>query len=327
MSQGKQKKYIRPQQAHTSRAEINAGIEESRLGEGIASARENKKKKPAEQASKIVALSTEVFSERKDTINIEKTLNQFDIQSVPRNAFMLCIASRRSGKSHIITHFLEQYTKKHETQAVFLMTRTNAGFDGIPHNYRYKDLEHLKEIIDIQIKVKKHNQKAKKKDRIKSNIIVVLDDMVAEGGMSAAMRKDPLLNKLSVNGRHLSSGDDSNMMVILISQVFTGLSPQIRLNADLVLTCQLASRRERENIVNSFLSLHSGRKGLAESYAVFDQVVNKTDFNFIAIEATKQNKREFKDYVYHFKAPAKLENRRLVGDQDDWKNNRREVFF
>ena len=317
MSQGKQKKYIKPQDSNTTRAEINAGMEELRMGDTIA---------PSKKNNKSDAVLTESFSSELYTVDIQKTLRKFEPLSVPRNAFILCIASRRSGKSHICTHFLEEYTKKHKTQAVFLFSRTNAGFDGIPYNYRYNNLEPLKELIEIQIKVKKHNQKAKKKDKIESNIIIILDDMVAEGGLSAAMRKDPLLNKLSTNGRHLSSSH-SNMMVILISQVFTGISPQIRLNADLLWTCQLSSRRERENIVQSFLSLHSGRKGLAESYAVFDQVVNSEDFKFIAIECTKQNKRSFKDYVYHFKAPAKLENRRLVGDDEDWKFNKREVWF
>jgi len=145
--------------------------------------------------------------------------------------------------------------------------------------------------------------------------------------MSADMRKNPLLNKLSTNGRHLSSGDDSNMMVILISQIFTGISPQIRLNTDFVFTTKLQARRERENIVNSFLSLNSGRKGLAESYFVFDQVVNHDDFNFIAINTTKQNKKSYFDYVFHFKAPGKLENRRLTGDDEDWKADKREVYF
>ena len=164
--------------------------------------------------------------------------------------------------------------------AVFLFTKTNAGFDGIPSTYRFRDLDILPSIIDTQLKVKKHNMKAKKKDKIKSNIIIILDDMVGSGGMSADMRSNKLLNKLATNGRHLSDGDNSNMMVILISQIFTGIGPQIRLNTDFLFTTKLQARRERENIVNSFLSLNSGRKALAESYDVFDSIVNKEDFNF-----------------------------------------------
>ena len=151
--------------------------------------------------------------------------------------------------------------------------------------------------------------------------------MVAEGGMGADMRTNKLLNKLSVSGRHLSHKEDSNMMVILISQIFTGISPQIRLNTDFLFTTKLQARRERENIVNSFLSLNSGRKGLAESYEVFDSVVRADDFNFIAIHTTHQNKKKFSDYIYNFKAPSTLLNKKLTGSSEDWKYNKREVIF
>jgi len=314
---GIQKQYKKPQQSHTKRSKMNAGMVERDMNGDINST------PVVEQNTSVVHLSdSEVLGK-----SFIKNIKQFDVNQVPRNAFILTIASRRSGKSHLITHFLEQYTKKNKTDGIFLFTKTNAGFDGIPSVYRFKELSVLEELIETQIKVKKHNQYAKKKDKIKSNIIIILDDMVAEGGMSADMRKNPLLNKLSTNGRHLSSGDDSNMMVILISQIFTGISPQIRLNTDFVFTTKLQARRERENIVNSFLSLNSGRKGLAESYFVFDQVVNHDDFNFIAINTTKQNKKSYFDYVFHFKAPGKLENRRLTGDDEDWKADKREVYF
>jgi len=314
---GIQKQYKKPQVSHTKRSKMNAGMVERDMNGDINST------PVVEQNTSVVHLSdSEVLGK-----SFIKNIKQFDVNQVPRNAFILTIASRRSGKSHLITHFLEQYTKKNKTDGIFLFTKTNAGFDGIPSVYRFKELSVLEELIETQIKVKKHNQYAKKKDKIKSNIIIILDDMVAEGGMSADMRKNPLLNKLSTNGRHLSSGDDSNMMVILISQIFTGISPQIRLNTDFVFTTKLQARRERENIVNSFLSLNSGRKGLAESYFVFDQVVNHDDFNFIAINTTKQNKKSYFDYVFHFKAPGKLENRRLTGDDEDWKADKREVYF
>jgi len=313
---GKQKQYKKPQESHTKRSKMNAGMVERDMNGDINST------PVVEQNTTMNISDTQVLGK-----SFIKNIKKFDVNQVPRNAFILTIASRRSGKSHLITHFLEQYTKKNKTDGIFLFTKTNAGFDGIPSVYRFKELSVLEELIETQIKVKKHNQYAKKKDKIKSNIIIILDDMVAEGGMSADMRKNPLLNKLSTNGRHLSSGDDSNMMVILISQIFTGISPQIRLNTDFVFTTKLQARRERENIVNSFLSLNSGRKGLAESYFVFDQVVNHDDFNFIAINTTKQNKKSYFDYVFHFKAPGKLEKRRLTGDDEDWKADKREVYF
>jgi len=314
--------------SHHLRAEMNADVVESELGGDI----ESKKGKDKQVSAKQVKVDDDFDDEeveRKTTkkLDINYNFKNFNVNSVPQNAFMIVIASRRSGKSHLITHFLEEYTKKNKVEGVFLFSKTNAGFDGIPSNYRYNDLEILPSIIDTQMKVKKHNIKAKKKDIVKSNIILILDDMVGSGGMGADMRKNKLLNKLAVNGRHLSHDKNSNMMVILISQIFTGISPQIRLNTDFLFTTKLQARKERENIINSFLSLNSGRQGLSESYQVFDSVVNKDDFNFIAIHTTHSNKKKFSDYIYHFKAPGKLQNKKLTGNKEDWKYDKREVIF
>ena len=311
---------------HHLRAEMNAGFEEIALGGEIDSKKTSKKISKVDDDKKE---NGEKNTNKTDLMNIDfsQSFKNFDVNIVPKNAFMLVIASRRSGKSHLITHFLEEYTKKNKTQGIFLFSKTNAGFDGIPSNYRYYNLDILPSIIDQQLKVKKHNMKAKKKDIIKSNIIVILDDMVGEGGLGADMRTNRFLNKVSVNGRHLSHLEDSNMMVILISQIFTGISPQIRLNTDFLFTTKLQARKERENIINSFLSLNSGRRGLSESYEVFDSVVNKDDFNFIAIHTTHQNKKKFSDYIYNFKAPSKLKESRLTGNTEDWKYNKKEVIF
>lgn len=323
---GFQKQYKKPQKAHSVRSQMDAGMMELELGDKVHSKKGKKKKsniseEPAETHN-YVPRETDYVSP-----SLFRNIKDFDVNDVPRNAFILCIASRRSGKSHLITHFLESFTKTHKTDGVFLFTKTNFGFDGIPKPYRFKDLAILDDLVETQIRVKKHNESCKKKDKVKSNIIIILDDMVGKGGMGAEMRRNPILNKLATNGRHLSSGEYSNMMIILISQIFTGIGPQIRLNADFLFTTKLAARRERENIVNSFLSLNSGRRGLAESYDIFDSIVNAEDFNFISIHCTCQNKKSYSDYVYNFKAPAKLKNCKLCGDAEDWKNNKKDVYW
>ena len=330
-SKNKKGKRIPPAMtSHHLRAEMDAGIEELRLGGEIDSKKDTTKKAKVDDDKKehgAEKLDQAMEGRRSLDIDFSKSFKTFDVNLVPKNAFIIVVASRRSGKSHLITHFLEEYTKKNKVDGVFLFSKTNAGYDGIPSNYRYRDLDILPSIIDTQLKVKKHNVKAKKKDKIKSNIVLILDDMVGEGGLGADMRKNRLLNKLAVNGRHLSDDEYSNMMVILISQIFTGISPQIRLNTDFLFTTKLQARKERENIVNSFLSLNSGRKGLSESYEVFDSVVNKDDFMFIAIHTTHSNKKKFSDYVYNFKAPSNLLNNKLTGNREDWKYNKKEVIF
>ena len=317
--------------SHTIRADMNSNKIEQNLNGDIHS---KKTKNEHEISNEKDGSKKETGEKINDTFNEEapivkkiNDLEKFDVNTVPRNAFLIVVASRRSGKSHIISHFLEEYTSKNKVNGVFLFSKTGAGFEGIPSNYRYRNLDILPDIVEQQLKVKKYNLNVKKSKKIKSNIIILLDDMVGSGGMSADMRKNQMLNKLAVNGRHVSDGENSNMLIILISQLYTGISPQIRLNTDFLLTTKLSARKERENIVNSFLSLNSGRKGLSESYEILDKVVNADDYNFICIHCTKSNKKKFSDYVYYYKAPAKLKNKKLTGNAHDWKHNKKEVIF
>lgn len=312
-AQGLQKKYIAPQQASTTRARIDAMLEEDFLEE------ESGEKKIIEKIED-VKKNPKLFD-----VGQIKTFNPSQIH---KNAFVIVVASRRSGKTYLVQHILEEYTKKNKLDAVFLFTKTNAGFENsIPQTYRFRTLDRLQEIIDMQIKVKKFNRKAKKKERVKSNIAIVIDDFLGSGGMRGDMRTNGLLNKISVNGRHASFGDDSNMMIFMLSQQYTGISPQIRLNADYVMTTKLSSRKERENIATGHLSLNSGVKGLHQSYGIFDSIVNENDFQFIIIDCSAQNKKNFEDYVYKIVAPPKLKDNHLVGDDDDWRHNTLDIYF
>ena len=101
---------------------MNADLVESELGGDINS------KKGKDKQVKV----DDDFSDDEDTF--EKSITKksgkvfnfknFNVNSVPQNAFMIVIASRRSGKSHLITHFLEEYTKKNKVQGVFLFKKT-----------------------------------------------------------------------------------------------------------------------------------------------------------------------------------------------------------
>lgn len=327
----------------TIRAEMNSGATELQLGGDVAG-NKNKdkivkvnddtkgkeiKKENGEKNEKGQKKTKGVKKETLETIPELQSNNlpNFDVNKIHKNSTMIVIASRRSGKSHLITHLLEEYSKKNKLDGVFLFSKTLAGFEGIPSSYRYRNLDILPSIIETQMKVKKHNLKAKPKEIVKSNIVLILDDMIGSGGRGQEMRVNPILNKLFVNGRHLSHKENSNILTILISQVYTAISPQIRLNTDYLFSAGLQSRFEREKIVNGFLSLNSGRTGLRESYEIFDSVVNHDNFNFIAINTTHQNKKKFSDYVSNFRAPAQLQNKKLTGNAEDWKYNKQEVVW
>ena len=258
------------------------------------------------------------------TDEIHTTLKPFNCCDIPQDAFISVIAPRRSGKSTLVESIIHEYRKKHKVDAVFLFSKTDAGFYQIPKQYRFRTLEPLNDIINVQLKVKRFNQKQRKdSDKISSKVIVILDDMIDGNG---EMRKNKLLTKLSSMGRHIGYKKEHNdlknngIMVILISQIFTGLNPTMRRNCDYVFFTKIPSRVERKAIVEEYLTLKTGRNGLRESYNVYD-VVNKNDYQFLCICANKSNKYEYCNYVSTYIANPTLPKERWSGTAEDWKNN------
>ena len=270
-------------------------------------------------------LNSKKMEERLATTDeIYPTLSSLKCCDIPQDAFISVIAPRRSGKSTLVESLIHEYRKKHKVDAVFLFSKTDAGFYQIPKQYRFRTLEPLNEIIDLQIKVKRFNQKQRKEsDKISSKVIVILDDMIDGNG---EMRKNKLLTKLSSMGRHIGYKKEHNdmknngIMVILISQIFTGLNPTMRRNCDYVFFTKIPSRIERKAIVEEYLTLKTGRFGLREAYNVYD-AVNKNDYQFLCICANKSNKYKYCDYVSTYIANTKLPKEKWSGTAEDWKNN------
>lgn len=259
-----------------------------------------------------------------NTSEISSSLKPFNCCDIPQDAFISVIAPRRSGKSTLVESMIHDFRKRHKVDAVFLFSKTDAGFYQIPKQYRFRTLDPLQDIIDLQIKVKRFNQKQRKeKDKISSKVIVILDDMIDGNG---EMRKNKLLTKLSSMGRHIgfkpehNDMKDNGIMVILISQIFTGLNPTMRRNCDYVFFTKIPSRIERKAIVEEYLTLKTGRFGLREAYNVYD-VVNQHNYQFLCICANKSNKYEYCDYVSTYIAKPKLPKERWSGTAEDWKNN------
>ena len=254
-----------------------------------------------------------------ETEEIGNTLKDWDVTTVDTDSFITIIAPRRSGKSTLCEYFVSNYRKSHKVDAIFLFSKTQAGFPQIPSKYRFRTLDKLDDIINIQVKVKNHNMKQKiKRNKVKSRIIIILDDFV---GGSKDLRRNKIMDSLATNGRHLSSDDDVSMITICLSQIFTGLSPTIRLNTDYTLFTSMANRLERKSIVDAYCCLHSGRHGLREGYNLFD--VSLGDYQFLCCNGTQANKRDYDDYMFLYKAKLskKMEKERWVKDEEAWKNN------
>lgn len=259
------------------------------------------------------------------TNDFEKKIKKFNPNQLTQDGFIAIIASRRTGKSCLCESLIHEYRKKHKVDAVFLYSKTGAGFYQIPQSFRFRSLDTLHELINTQIKVKKFNQKQKSdKSKISSKVIVIIDDMI-DG--SNGLRNSKLLTKLSTMGRHIAYKKEHNdlegngIMTILISQIYTGLNPTMRQNCDWVFFSKTANREQRRRFVEENLTLNTGKNGLKEAYNLFD-VVNNEDYRFLAINTTHSNKYDYDDYVYTYKAKINLPKEKWSGNADDWKNNK-----
>lgn len=249
------------------------------------------------------------------TNSLSNNLKTFDPTTLERNSMILVQAPRRSGKTTLVESMIHSYRQKNKVDLVVLYSKSNAGFQNIPQKYRFRNLDTLPQLIDTQLKVKKVNAK-RKKNFIKSNIIVIIDDFI--DSKSTEVRNSDLLIKLSTMGRHLSHKEHSNMMVFFLSQIMTAIPPVMRRNFDYVITFSIASRLERKLVTEEYLTLKSGRNGLREAYNVFD-IVNTDNFLALVIHATHSNKRKYEDYVYKYIADPNIPFDRWSGNEEDFK--------
>jgi hypothetical protein len=248
------------------------------------------------------------------TDELSNSLKNFDPTSLSPNSMILVQAPRRSGKTTLVESMISDYRKKNKVDLVLLYSKSNAGFSQIPQKYRFRTLNTLPNLVNTQLEVKKANTK-RKTEFIKSNIIVVVDDFI--DGSRTDVRQSDLLVKMATMGRHLSHKENSNMMVIFLSQLMTAIPPVMRRNMDYIITFKIASRLERKAITEEFLTLKSGRGGLQEAYNLFD-VVNSQDYLALVINGTKSNKYRYSDYVFKYIANPKLPPERWSGNNKDF---------
>lgn len=303
---------------------------DSKVNEKINENEKSNEKSNEKVKEKLMKNNEKVEDRLLTTEQISSMVKVFNPADLTQDSFIYVCAPRRSGKSTLVEDIIHNYRKKHKVDAVFLFSKSQAGFYQIPSAYRFRSLDNLQNLIDIQIRVKKYNQKQKKdSDKVSSKVIVILDDML-DG--SKSMRSNKLLTKLSTMGRHIAYKKEHNdlkdngIMVICISQDFIGINPTIRRNIDWCFATKIPDRNQRKALVEQYLCLKTGRNGLKEAYSCFD-IVNEKDFQFLCINSTNSNRYEYDDYVYKYVAKDKLPEEKWSGSEQDWKNNFIEIVW
>jgi hypothetical protein len=234
--------------------------------------------------------------------DLSSNFQSFDYKTLPNSFFLVCVASRRSGKSTSCNYILQQFQKdrRRKFDKIFLISMTDAGFNGIPKGFRYKSLDALRPIMDKQTMIKEYNETVTdKRDKIKSRVCVVLDD-VASGSGSESLRNSKVLEELSMNGRHIVRGQEDYMdfSVMVLSQSLTKMSRVIRLNCDILMFNALSSLTEQKLVLDEcFFIFDTSRNGIAQARKIYHDLVTSKDFRFIMVENYRSNKRSHQDFV------------------------------
>lgn len=154
------------------------------------------------------------------------------------------VAPTNSGKTVLLRHILSVIGKNFENH--WLMSDTAAlqpVYDFWPRDQMSNyDEEILKQIWESQ-----------KMDKTKKTLLV-LDDVIADPAYKGD--KSGLLQRVAFQGRHIG------LMIILLSQTFSGIKLPIRVNARISISFALSSDEEAEKFVRQYMSSTSKRVGL-----------------------------------------------------------------
>lgn len=268
------------------------------------------------------------YAEPTTTNATHPNIPAFDVDELPNSFFVLVCGARRSGKTTLVEHLLQQMqeNKKKRFTHIFLISGTNAGFTPqIPRKFRTRNMQHLDFIEGGQKAVKKYNKKQKnKKDMVKQRTLVIVDDCATSSG--ACLKNSQALERASLNGRHWGCGngvqgdpvDGNGVSYIILTQALTACSRRMRLNSDAIFFNNLSSLTEAEMIMNeNGFFTNTSRGGKNEGRAIYRDLVVSKPYRFICVMCCNQNKTILSDYVRTIDPELITRPRQLFGTMSD----------
>jgi len=223
-----------------------------------------------------------------------------DINELPRSFYGLILGRRRSGKTVLTEYLIKELYNAGRVNFCFLFSKTDSGFDFIPREDRFNNLDMLYTIVDNYKMMNQYNDCCPKNKQIKLNTVIVIDDMAQD----LKDKNNKIIVDLAINGRHVAKyGDNFSLSFILLSQSLTLYPRTLRLNCDFIMFNALSSIVETELILSeNFYILGSSRKDKQQGRELYHKLVGYQDFGFCVILNFKQNIKEYNDYVKVYKA-------------------------
>lgn len=223
----------------------------------------------------------------------------FNVEEIPNSSFNVFLGRRRSGKSILVEYLLKQMVANKMLDLVFLFSPTDAGFEMIDKNSRFKDIDVLETIVEnFRLMTEYNKTKKKKREKIGVRCMIILDDFAVK----LKTKSFNILELLAVNGRHVGVSPLALHFCIL-SQSLTKIPRVVRLNTDHIFLNSIGSSMELNMILDeNFYILDGSRQGKNDGRKLYNDLIVQEDYQFIVVENWRQNVREYKDYVKTYRA-------------------------
>jgi hypothetical protein len=231
--------------------------------------------------------------------NMQHTdIQKFDINDLPNSSFNLVLGKRRSGKSYMVESLIKRLVSAGKIHQVFLFSGTDAGFDFIGRENRFRDPQVLNNIVANYTRINDYNKIAPKRDQISARSCVIIDDLAP----ALKSREYNILETIAVNGRHIAY-EPCCLHFFVLCQSLTKIPRVVRLNADCIWLNSIASSAERDMVMDeNMYQLASDAAGKRAAKQLYHDVVASEPFVFLCIESHRQNVTEYSDYLKKYKA-------------------------
>jgi len=244
----------------------------------------------------------ETFIEEKPlNENIISRVQEWDPSTMVEHATVICTARRRSGKSFATKRILEANKKRFDEIYIFSgtidMPVNRKEYDFIPteNMYNHLDEEVIRKILNRQIEMLEFNDQRKKKDQIRSNICIILDDILTD---STFRKANNIVSELFVQGRH------SHITLLVLVQSFSGregVPPILRKNSDYIISFFQHNVNDRKSLAEQFLSVVDTKLGMEYLRAITNEAHTAA-----VIDVNNTSARTYEDYIFKYKAPEKV---------------------
>lgn len=220
-------------------------------------------------------------------------LKKFDISSIRKDATIVVIGKRSTGKSYFVRDLLYYKRDIPIGTVISASEGSNSFYSNMMPNLFIHD-EYSPEIIANLVKRQKLVTK-KMKQQIamygKSNIdpfgFLILDDLMYD---SQRWVKDISVRDIFMNGRHF------NIMFLITMQFALGIPPSFRTNVDIIVIF-------RENIMSNRKRLYDHYAGMFPTFEIFCQVMNQCTENYECLIINNRiQSNNISDQVFWYKA-------------------------